>query len=92
MDVDALREQNEQKAQEELERGPVRAEPDAVPIGDALRDFHRRGALSFGIPAHRAGTGDVVPDAAAWAGMDAFRAVEGAAGTSLEQLRVVASR
>jgi arginine decarboxylase len=72
MDVDALRERNRAKAEEEAERGPVRAEPDAAPIGDAIRDFHERDALAFGIPAHRAGTGDVVPDAAAWAGEQAF--------------------
>ncbi len=105
MTVDALRQHNQLEADEEAERGPVRAEPEAAPIGDALRDVHRRGALSFGLPALRAGTGDMVPEAAAWTGMDALRAdqgmnhgvlagagvmVEGAVDTSLGHLRVVA--
>src|SRR5215210_3710979 len=77
LDVDAQRSENQQKAEAETERGPVRSEPGAAPIGEAIQDFHRRGALAFGIPAHRAGTGDVVPDAAEWAGMQAFRADPG---------------
>ncbi|HWT91700.1 MAG TPA: aminotransferase class I/II-fold pyridoxal phosphate-dependent enzyme [Solirubrobacteraceae bacterium] len=77
MDVDALREQNQQKAAAEGERGPVRKAPDAAPIGDAIMDFHRRGDLSFGIPAHRGGMGDVRADAAEWAGDEAFRADQG---------------
>src|SRR4051812_17169587 len=77
MGVDELRERNQEKAEAEAERGPVRSEPDAAPIGDAIRAFHERGDLAFGIPAHRAGTGDVEPDAAAWAGLDAFRADPG---------------
>src|SRR3954462_6051648 len=74
MGVDELRERNQEKAKAEAERGPVRAEPDAAPIGDAIRGFHERNDLAFGIPAHRAGTGDVTPDAVAWSGEDAFRA------------------
>src|SRR4051812_39437763 len=77
LDVDAPRQRKQEKAQAEAERGPARDEPDAAPIGDAIIDFHRRDALAFGIPAHRAGTGDVVPDAADWAGMQAFRADPG---------------
>src|SRR3954470_14888007 len=77
IDVDAVRERNQEKAEAEGERSPARAEPGAAPIGDAIQDFHRRDALAFGIPAHRAGTGDVVPDAAEWAGMQAFRADPG---------------
>src|SRR5215207_9115259 len=77
VDVDALRARNQQKAESEAGEGPARAEPDAAPIGDAIEDFHRRGALAFGIPAHRSGTGDVAPDAAEWAGTDAFRADPG---------------
>ncbi|MEA2281180.1 MAG: arginine decarboxylase [Solirubrobacteraceae bacterium] len=42
-----------------------------------IEDFHARDALAFGIPAHRAGTGDVIPDAASWAGMQALRADPG---------------
>jgi arginine decarboxylase len=77
MDVDALRERNQRKAEAEAERGPARNAPDAAPIGDAIQAFHERGDLSFGIPAHRNGTGDVMPDAAGWAGADAFRADPG---------------
>jgi arginine/lysine/ornithine decarboxylase len=74
VDVDELRERNQQKAQEEAGHGPARSEPDAVPIGEAIEAFHARGDLVFGIPAHRAGRGDVVPDAVRWAGIEAFRA------------------
>src|SRR3954452_20546836 len=77
MDVDSLRERNEAKAEEEAARGPARAEPGAAPIGEAIQDFHARRALSFGIPAHRSGTGDVIPDAARWTGTEAFRADAG---------------
>src|SRR3954466_13145980 len=74
MNVDELRQRNQQKAEAEAERGPVRSEPGAAPIGDAIRAFHERNDLAFGIPAHRAGTGDVTPDAVAWSGEGAFRA------------------
>src|SRR3954470_9714363 len=74
MDVDALRQQNEAKTEEETERGPAREDPGAVPIGDAIRAFHERGDLSFGIPAHRSGDSDVVGDAAEWTGHQAFAA------------------
>src|SRR4051794_29346185 len=77
LDVDARRSENQQKAEAEADRGPARSESRAAPIGEAIQDFHRRGALAFGIPAHRSGTGDVVPDAAEWAGADAFRADPG---------------
>src|SRR3954454_7804806 len=77
MDVDGLRKENQDKAEAETERGPVRAQPDAAPIGEAIEAFHERNDLAFGIPAHRAGTGDVVPDAARWAGERAFRADQG---------------
>src|SRR3954452_15628459 len=72
--VDELRERNQRKAEAEAERGPVREDPATSPIGDAIRDFHARGDLAFGIPAQRSGTGDVRPDAAEWAGEQAFRA------------------
>src|SRR3954464_11975726 len=77
MDIDALRDRNQQKAEQEGENSPARKDPDATPIGDAIAAFHDSGALGFGIPAHRAGTGDIVPDAAAWTGFDAFRADPG---------------
>src|SRR3954447_7195398 len=74
MDVDALREQNEAKTEEETKRGPAREDPEAAPIGDAIRAYHERGDLSFGIPAHRSGDSDVVGDAADWTGHQAFAA------------------
>src|SRR3954454_21656814 len=74
MDVDGLRKENQDKSETETERGPVRAQPDAASIGEAIEAFHDRGDLAFGIPAHRAGRSDVVPDAAAWTGEEAFRA------------------
>src|SRR3954451_23931672 len=74
MNVDELRDRNQQKAEAEAERGPVRSEPDATPIGDAIRGLHERNDLAFGIPAHRSGTGDVTPDMVAWSGEGAFRA------------------
>jgi arginine decarboxylase len=77
MDVDAARERNQAKAQEEAERGPARSDREAAPIAEAIEAFHDRGDLAFGIPAHRAGTGDIVPDLAAVAGMDTFRADPG---------------
>src|SRR3954471_1036676 len=77
MDVDELREQNQQKAEEETERGPVRKQPDAVPLGEGIEAFHERGDYAFGIPAHRAGQGTVTPDAARWAGRSALRADPG---------------
>jgi arginine decarboxylase len=75
--IDELRERNKEKAEREKEEGPVRAEPDATPVGEAIEDFHRRDALAFGIPAHRAGTGEMTPDAARWAGEQAFSADPG---------------
>src|SRR3954454_16841860 len=74
MTVDEARQRNQQKAEAEAEQGPIREDPTTSPIGDAIQDFHTRGDLAFGIPAHRAGTGDVRPDAADWAGEQAFRA------------------
>ncbi len=77
MDVDQLRKENEEKAEEEQERGPIKSDPGSAPVGDAVEDFHNRDALAFGIPAHRAGTGEVQHDAARWAGPQAFRADPG---------------
>src|SRR4051812_2477300 len=77
MDVDELREKNHQKAEEEAERGPARAEQDAIPIADAIEDYHARGAIGFGVPAHRAGAGDVAPESVRWAGKSAFRSDPG---------------
>jgi arginine decarboxylase len=72
--VEQQREKNTQKAQAETEQGPARESPDATPIGDAIEAFHRRQDISFGIPAHRSGTGGFEPIAARWTGLQAFRA------------------
>src|SRR4051794_19129955 len=77
MDVDQLREENQAKAETEQERGPATKDPNTAPVGDAIEDFHNRKALALGIPAHRAGTGEVKPDAARWTGLQAFRADPG---------------
>ena len=77
MDVDALREKNQQKAEEEAEQGPARAEQDAIPIAEAIEAYHARGAIGFGVPAHRAGAGDVAPESVRWAGKSAFRSDPG---------------
>jgi hypothetical protein len=49
MHIDQLRERNQDKAQQEAPRGPARSEQDAAPIGNAIREFHDRDDLSFGI-------------------------------------------
>jgi arginine decarboxylase len=77
MDVDAARQRNEHKAEEEAERGPARPDPETTPIADAIAAFHERGDLAFGIPAHRSGNGDVRPDLVSLVGPDAFRADAG---------------
>ncbi|WP_408897568.1 aminotransferase class I/II-fold pyridoxal phosphate-dependent enzyme [Nocardioides sp. R1-1] len=71
---DLERERNRRKAEREAERGPVASDPATMPIGEAIEDFHRRGDLSFGIPAHRSGNTDVPPHASRWSGEQAFRA------------------
>jgi arginine/lysine/ornithine decarboxylase len=73
MDATTLRKQvNKVKARMEERRGPVRKAQDAVPIADAMVDYHRRGMLSFSIPAHSGGRGPA-PEFPRWAGMDAAR-------------------
>lgn len=74
--VDAARERNQEQAEAEAERGPVRGGAGDAPIGTGIAAFHERGDLAFGIPAHRGGKG-VRPDAAAWAGDAAFAADQG---------------
>jgi arginine decarboxylase len=72
--VDRRRKRNIKRAEQEAKAGPVRSEADAMPIGEAIEDFHRRGDVSLGIPAHRSGTGAGIPQAGRWAGEQAFRA------------------
>jgi len=52
---------------------PADAGQEEAPFADAIRAFHEREMLAFGIPAHAAGAGPL-PDAAAWTGADAVRA------------------
>src|SRR4051794_34033745 len=63
---------NRAKATAERRQGPVRKEQGAVPIADAMRDYWRRGMLTFSIPAHNGGRGPA-PEFTHWAGMDAAR-------------------
>jgi arginine decarboxylase len=71
---DLKRKQNQRKADRDAARGPVTHDPDTMPIGEAIEDFHRRNDLSFGIPAHRSGTGGDLSHASRWAGEKAFNA------------------
>jgi arginine decarboxylase len=64
---------NEVKARIERRRGPIERDQARSPLEDAVRDYWAHDRLSFSIPAHAGGRG-VVPDAAQWAGMEAFRA------------------
>jgi arginine/lysine/ornithine decarboxylase len=60
------------KSTVELRQSPVRKDQDSAPIADAVRDFWKRGMLTFSIPAHNGGRGPV-PEFARWAGIDAAR-------------------
>lgn len=53
--------------------GPAEKDQSAAPIGDAIRDYWERGALTFSIPAHGGGRGPA-PEFAQWAGIEAARA------------------
>jgi arginine decarboxylase len=64
---------NRLKTRLERRRSPASKDQGTSPFGDAIRDYWHREALSFSIPAH-AGGRRVVPEAARWAGMEAFRA------------------
>lgn len=68
MDVDGQREHNIERSEQEAQAGPVRSSPGAMPIGEAIEDFHHREDLSLGIPAPRSGTGRHNPGASRWAG------------------------
>src|SRR3954453_9863850 len=56
----------------EQRKSPVRKDQDAVPIADAMRAYHERGMLSFGIPAHSGGRGPK-PEFTQWLGDEAAR-------------------
>jgi arginine/lysine/ornithine decarboxylase len=57
----------------ERRHSPASKDQATSPFSDAIRDYWHREALSFSIPAHVGGR-RVVPEAARWAGMEAFRA------------------
>src|SRR3954464_15212056 len=59
-------------AKREERKSPVSKEQDSVPIADAMRAYHERGMLSFGIPAHSGGRGPK-PEFTQWLGDAAAR-------------------
>src|SRR4051794_12909288 len=63
---------NRIKARLERRHSPVRHDQATSPLEDAIRDYQHRETLSFSIPAHGGGR-RVVPEAARWAGMEAYR-------------------
>ena len=56
----------------ESRKSPVQKDQETAPIADAMRAFHERGTLSFGIPAHNGARGPA-PEFTRWAGIDAAR-------------------
>ena len=63
---------NRIKARLERRRSPVSHDQATSPLEDAIRAYQHRESLSFSIPAH-AGGRRVVPEAARWAGVEAYR-------------------
>src|SRR3954452_6285433 len=63
---------NKAKVTLEGRKSPVSKDQSTVPIADAMRDYWRRGMLTFSIPAHNGGRG-VVPEFTKWLGEDAAR-------------------
>jgi arginine decarboxylase len=63
---------NKTKATLEARKSPVSKDQSTVPIADALRDYWKRGMLTFSIPAHNGGRG-VAPEFTKWLGEDAAR-------------------
>src|SRR3954468_3025520 len=59
-------------AKREERKSPVSKDQESVPIADAMRAYHERGMLSFGIPAHSGGRGPK-PEFVQWLGKDAAR-------------------
>ena len=54
-------------AKREERKSPVSKDQDSVPVADAMRAYHERGMLSFGIPAHSGGRGPK-PEFTRWLG------------------------
>jgi arginine decarboxylase len=63
---------NRIKARLERRHSPVSHDQATSPLADAIREYRRREALSFSIPAH-AGGRRVIPEAARWAGMEPYK-------------------
>src|SRR4051794_38917572 len=63
---------NKLKTSLDERRGPVQKSQDRSPFADAIADYWRRDALTFGIPAHNGGRGSA-PAFTRWMGMDAAR-------------------
>lgn len=63
---------NQERAQVEAERGPVRNRQDAAPLLDAVARFYAEDTLRFGIPAHKGGAGAPL-DALETIGAGAYR-------------------
>src|SRR4051794_39280487 len=63
---------NKAKATLDGRKSPVSKDQSTVPIADAMRDYWRRGMLTFSIPAHNGGRG-VAPEFTKWLGEDAAR-------------------
>src|SRR4051812_16232790 len=59
-------------AKREERKSPVSKDQESVPIADAMRAYHERGMLSFGIPGHSGGRGPK-PEFTRWLGDDAAR-------------------
>src|SRR3954469_17870162 len=60
---------NKAKVTLEGRKSPVSKDQSTVPIADAMRDYWRRGMLTFSIPAHNGGRG-VAPEFTKWLGED----------------------
>src|SRR3954469_25267306 len=63
---------NKAKVTLEGRKSPVSKDQSTVPIADAMRDYWKRGMLTFSIPAHNGGRGPA-PEFTPWAGADAAR-------------------
>jgi arginine decarboxylase len=63
---------NKTKATLEARKSKVSKDQSTVPIADAMRDYWKRGMLTFSIPAHNGGRG-VAPEFTKWLAEDAAR-------------------
>src|SRR3954468_4993499 len=63
---------NKVKEKTEERKSPVSKDQSTVPIADAMRDYWRRGMLTFSIPAHNGGRGPA-PEWTKWLGEELAR-------------------